>query len=532
MLRINSIFHIAMSGFYQRVRTYQYLIVLLFTMILGYIAIPVPDAIYSPLVIDGYRGFYNSAWFGAIAGIWLSMFLSLFGFYVVKNAIQMDYNSKTGDILASTQMKNWEYIIGKWLSNFLILASMVLVFDTSLIAMFFLRAETKVFNLWLLIAPSMFIVLPGLAFIAALAIIFEIIPFLRNGFGNFLFFWIWMGQLILNLTILSLDPLGYTLVLNSIYDQAKIQYPSINANSIVIGGYAVKDYSKLILFTGVRWTLEIILSRLMWVAISLGIVLICSLLFDRFNPEKNQFFGKKTPKSKIKNNENHEEYSKNDTLLQEFQERKITPLSSHEYRGNLKSIFLTELKIYLKIIPVFWYIVLIGLIIAGILVPIEIFRIIFPITWIWPLLIWSRVGLMEHSNGTDPLIYSTPYPLKYHFLATWLVGLLLTLGTGIVGGIRMLITVNWVGFIAWIVGGYFIASFAIFSATLTKSSKFFEFIYTLLWYIGPMNQVPLLDFMGIVPLSVTMNIWVYYLGIAIIFTLIAFWAKKRMILNV
>ena len=196
------------------------------------------------------------------------------------------------------------------------------------------------------------------------------------------------------------------------------------------------------------------------------------------------------------------------------------------------TIIKLELKVYLRSIPKWWFFVLAGLMIAAFFTPERVMQIwILPITWFWPVLIWSKLGLNEVLNGTSSIEYSTPYPLKKHFLATWIVALILTLGTGIAIGIRFLFTSNWMGFIAWLVGGYFIAAFAIMSGTLSHSSKLFEFLYVLIWYIGPINQVPWLDYLGAVPSAIEMNIWAIFLAISAFFTLISFIAKKHDIQN-
>jgi hypothetical protein len=49
---------------------------------------------------EGYRGLYNSAWIGALMAVCCSIFFSLAGFYVVKNSVQRDVDTRVGQILA------------------------------------------------------------------------------------------------------------------------------------------------------------------------------------------------------------------------------------------------------------------------------------------------------------------------------------------------------------------------------------------------------------------------------------------------
>jgi hypothetical protein len=64
-----------------------------------------------------------------------------------------------------------------------------------------------------------------------------------------------------------------------------------------------------------------------------------------------------------------------------------------------------------------------------------------------------------------------------------------------------LIASDWHSFAAWFAGALFIPSFALALGIWTGSSRAFEAIYTVWWYIGPAHQIPGLDFMGITPAS-------------------------------
>jgi hypothetical protein len=80
--------------------------------------------------------------------------------------------------------------------------------------------------------------------------------------------------------------------------------------------------------------------------------------------------------------------------------------------------------------------------------------------------------------------------------------------------------------LAWLVGAIFIPSLALFTGVWTGSNKLFELIYILLWYIGPINEVEILDFMGALRSSVASNIWQYYLVISVILLGLAFLGRR------
>jgi hypothetical protein len=59
-----------------------------------------------------------------------------------------------------------------------------------------------------------------------------------------------------------------------------------------------------------------------------------------------------------------------------------------------------------------------------------------------------------------------------------------------------MLTGNWIGVLALVVGALFIPSLAFTLGVFAGSSKLFEVIYMLAWYSGPVNKVAALDFTG------------------------------------
>jgi len=74
-------------------------------------------------------------------------------------------------------------MLGKVLSNFAVMTAIVglLIVFGALGCLWI--AEDPRLDLWALCSPFLFITLPALAFVAALALLFETIPWLRGGFG-------------------------------------------------------------------------------------------------------------------------------------------------------------------------------------------------------------------------------------------------------------------------------------------------------------------------------------------------------------
>ena len=77
-------------------------------------------------------GYFNSAWSSVVVAVVANMVLSLVGFFLVKNTIERDEQTRVGPLLAATSLDSRDYLLGKCISNFLLLMSLGLVFMASI----------------------------------------------------------------------------------------------------------------------------------------------------------------------------------------------------------------------------------------------------------------------------------------------------------------------------------------------------------------------------------------------------------------
>ena len=85
------LYHMARADFLERVRRYSFLLTLAGAL---YLAYAVATEKMWILVGNEYRGVYNSAWIGMLMTICCSTWLSLVGFYIVKNSIRRDSDTR------------------------------------------------------------------------------------------------------------------------------------------------------------------------------------------------------------------------------------------------------------------------------------------------------------------------------------------------------------------------------------------------------------------------------------------------------
>jgi hypothetical protein len=195
MNTIRVLYHLARADFLERVRRYSFLLTLVGAVYLGY-AVVVGDV---ALHFAQYRGVNNSAWVGLQMALTTSLLLSLAGFYVVKNAVDRDLQTRVGQILATTPISKLDYVLGKAFSNFAVLGVAVGILAVAAALGQFWAGEDYRFKLWPLLHPFLLFTLPAMAFVAALAVLFEMIPGLRSGFGNVFYFFFYMFLLVYGL---------------------------------------------------------------------------------------------------------------------------------------------------------------------------------------------------------------------------------------------------------------------------------------------------------------------------------------------
>jgi hypothetical protein len=162
------LYHMVKADFLERVRRYSFLLILAGALWMAY---GIAAEKVWVRVGDGYRGVYNSAWIGMLMAICCSTFLSLCGFYVVKNSVERDSTTRVGRILAATPMRKEFYTIARTVSNFAVLGCMVLVLMAAALVMQWVRPEVRPISLWQLWSPFLLIALPAMFITGSVALL-------------------------------------------------------------------------------------------------------------------------------------------------------------------------------------------------------------------------------------------------------------------------------------------------------------------------------------------------------------------------
>jgi hypothetical protein len=520
MKSLRILYHMGKADFLERTRRYSFLLALALTLYMAY-------AVYRGQLtykLEDYRGVYNSAWMGCEMALVITAFLTLIGFYVVKNTIQRDQETRVGQILAATPMSRPFYTVAKVISNFSVLATMVFVLALAALAMQLLRAESRHVDLLALLSPIVAFSLPALALTAALAVLFETIPGLRGGLGNVVYFFVWIALLMLGTPVLSANPplptSAYFRDFNgiaSITGQMQIvvraidpQYKGGSSLAAGSGAHAIKTF----LFTGLIWNKAMVLSRVMWLMIAGAVALLASVFFNRFDPARAWRLKIKTKAALIP-----------DSVIPaalaapSISSGSLTPLTRTGKGSHTRFIKLvvSELRLMLKGQRWWWYTIAAGLFIACLTSPLSASRGgVILAAWLWPILLWSQMGAREARYSTESLLFSADHALQRQLPSAWAAGVLVAVLTGGGLGIRLLLAGDSEGLAAWATACVFIPTLALALGAWSGGSKAFEALYTVWWYIGPANHVPGADFIGASAASVRPGMYLLFTGILLL----------------
>ena len=549
MKGLRVLYHIVRADLYERFRRYNVLIVIGLTIFLTALYLPPQGVGRLSFNVGGYRGIYNSAWVGATVTVLTVVFMSLPGFYLVKNAISRDERTGVGQIIATTSLSKFQYIFGKVISNWVFLAATAGVAMLSAMGIQLIRGEALKISLFGYLLPYLLLTLPMMALVAAVAVLFESIRWLRHGFGNVVFFFLFLMSywVMAALTFVALptttgaggpsnplipEPTGALEIFRSISAAGMELIPDYQGGLDLGNPFQVYGPINTFVWNGVVWRVPSILGRLLWVGIAVGIASLAATFFDRFDPSNLAIRVRSELDSQLA------QPSSPVTLTS-------IALSTTAGRGSRMSIFLhivgSELRLMLKGQRWWWYVVALGLILVALILPTaESRQIVLPFVCVWPLLIWSQLGSREIQNRTHQLVFSAAFPLRRQLIATWTAGFILTLiaGSGVI--VRLILASDWNVTLSVVVAAAFIPAAALTLGIWSGGSKLFEVVYLLLWTLGPMNQMmaalgfPLVadqllafDYIGSSDAAISEGMPLYYAVFTILLFVLALIGRKR-----
>ncbi len=550
---------VARADFRERSRRYGFVVTLVLTLAGGVLFLPSRDAGYATVDLGGWTGRYTAEWIGAVMALLSALFLSLGGFYVVRGSIARDRTSGVGQILAASPLSSRAYLAGKAFSNFAVLASMTAVLMSASFVMQFVRGEDRGPDILAILAPFLLVTLPVLALTAGLAVLFETLPGLKGSFGNVAWFFFWTFAIVnpfgIGLVIgggeapFWLDPSGIALVSGQMIREAMTVVPGYAGQDFSLGGTVRTDPGRLFTWSGLDWSPVRVAGRLAWPAIAALLVMAAVPFFDRFDTVvRPARAGKKKRSAAASEGTADDPQSRAPDVAagghrsdargvadRDDARAESTPSALPALlrvrtapHSTFFPLVLAELRLLLKGVRPVWLFVTAGLVIGGFAAPAgsggDLLR---GLALILPLPLLSALGCREELSGTASLVLSAPRSTARLLPAQWCAGFLVMFAASAGSGVRAIASGSMESPAAWISGAAFVPALALAAGVWTGNRRLFEALYLALWYIGPMQRVTLLDYIGVTPEAVAARVWIVWAGLAGMLIVAAVAGRRR-----
>jgi hypothetical protein len=336
-----------------------------------------------------------------------------------------------------------------------------------------------------------------------------------------MYFFAWIALIVLPMETgrLSVDVLGMKLPIDQIQSDVRIAVPDYNGTfSIGTAGEASKEVP--VRWEGMRWTRQRVGYRLLPAGYSFVLVLLAALCFDRFDATartaaKSSLFRRLADRL-------------GGGFLARLPELMLHPLGALVGRTVFGRMLVAELRLMLQGLPWWWHLIALGLWV-GSFVPEPAFAraYLLPCLWVWPVFLWSAMGTRESQFRTDQVLFSSPRPLGRQLPALWMAGFLVTIGLASGVLLRLVASGEFPAVFAIAAAALFIPSWALASGVWSGGGKTFEAIYIMVWYLGPINHQPSLDFMATTDAAVATKSPVVVLLIAGVLFCGALFGRRR-----
>lgn len=465
---MSAVLAIARADIAERIRRFSFIITIAAALWAGYIYVPGANFAYHTIVIDDHTGVYNSAFYGAMIAALTGGFLALVGFFLVRGAVEREVECHTDGIVGASPVRKSTFVLSKWLSNAAVLWAVGAVSYLAAMAMQALRGSGLQVQPLEYLVPYLLVTVPAMAFVAAIATAFDLVPFLRGILGGVAFIVLWPTMLAATAgkALRFYDPLGFSALSSSLIAAEQHAFPSRTLPDVNFGIIVTKHLGPPFMFTGFTWTHAILEQRMMWLAVAIVLVLLASLIFDRYRRDAAH-------------------------------KRENAFIDIGRLIPNVSSLRLLRAECGLigNGASIWWYLGAAGIIAAGIFLPLEdVTKAVLPLALIWPLERISVLGARERRFGVEDIVGSSAGGGEKTLLFQWAAGALLVFMLCSTCVLRLTLAGDPAGIIACAALVASISALALALGTVSGASRPFEALFLILWYLGPVQHLPAVDF--------------------------------------
>ncbi|MCC6069602.1 ABC transporter permease [Massilia sp. GCM10020059] len=468
----------------ERIRSARFWVIQGLLCIASWWSFPTMEKDYMVLALNGHlRGEYSSAWIGMVVAM-LAIWLSLIGFYLVRGTLVRDFETRVWQLLVATPLTRSSYLLAKWCSNMAVLSLVMAGALAVGVVAQLVRAENMHVNLVELVKPALLLALPSLALTSLLALVFDLVPWLRRTAGNVLFFILWVASLAATAPAIQSvnpaegapwlgDPRGMVAFQHSVARQVAPQLKDEqmkNGFCVVCG--VKKDQRATFMWDEWRLDGTMVLGRMLWLLLAVGGVLLSSRWIDR------------AAASCEKTRTNSANGSGRRLRLLEVM---MTPLQ----KTQLGTLVAAELQLTLRQRAGWWWLAVLAASGAGMIAPMPGAALAVVVSWGLLLDKYGQAALQERSTRTGAIVFSASGAGKRVLQARWIVLSALGVLVNLPAVLRFSVSEPVVA-VAIVIVAASIPAWSLAFGALTGNSRTFELLACVFGYLA-LNEVAVLN---------------------------------------
>lgn len=492
MTHTSILWQLALADFRERTRRYSYLLTLMVGLYLGYLVLTGQYSYH----FGPFHPVYTSSWVGATVALAGALIFSFVGFYIVRTSISRDRETRVGEILAATRLSNGVYLLAKFVSNLLVLWSMVAALAVAGYCGMVITIPWHQIHMLPFLIPFVGFPMITTIFVAGAAVLFDTVRFLRGAVGNVLFFVVAQFLLASGLIgIPALDLGGIAAFETSVKETIAALYPGRDIPMSVGFIYGMKEtaYAATSMFEwgGFDWNSTLITYRLLWPAVALVMLILSLAAFDRFTHSPRPARGK------IRRSHRSHPVSDHVPASAFHPSFSFSAIPAVRPSFALLPLIRSELLLGLKELPWIWLLIGLALLVAESVVPYQIARhYLLPAAMIWPLVFWSNLGTRESRYNTGSLLFSSAGVHTRQVVAQLAGGIVIALIMTTPMLVRAAAAADVSYVLLLLVSAAMIPSVAYALGNVSGSRKLFEVIYPMIWYGGSIDKITAIDLLG------------------------------------
>lgn len=271
-----------------RTRRFSTLVTLLLVVIVSWSMVADPASGESMMTVGKAAVQYNSSALAVGSSVLASLLFGLFAFYLVRGRTRDDLIHGMGGVLGATPVGNATLLFARWLGAVAFLSALVLALMTTMMAVQWLRGVGPLQPLVYLQTYGL-LLMPTLLLAASIAVLCDAYAPLMGKGGDVLYFAFWLGQF-------SAVPAEITKHTRELGHVAAIDVSGLaailirfrqlfNTDGFSIGGRSFDPSLPAIVLDNF-WSSELVLMRLVCMAVTMLPLLLAVALFHRYSPDR------------------------------------------------------------------------------------------------------------------------------------------------------------------------------------------------------------------------------------------------------